>query len=129
MGALDARVAIVTGGARGIGAATARLFAAEGATVVVADAEGKALAAELGPPSRYAHLDVGDGDGWQAVVTRTEREAGPVSVLVDNAGIVEWGTIEEQPPSPSAGSSTSTSRAPGWACGRRRPPCAGPGEG
>ncbi|MFF9061024.1 SDR family NAD(P)-dependent oxidoreductase [Streptomyces sp. NPDC014882] len=59
-------MAIVTGGAAGIGAATARLFAAEGASVVVADiadAEGEEPAAELGPPSRYAHLDVSDGGG------------------------------------------------------------------
>ncbi|MFF9815329.1 glucose 1-dehydrogenase [Streptomyces sp. NPDC014006] len=99
MGRLDERVAIVTGGARGIGAAVARLFAAEGATVVVADildADGEKLAAELGGPSRYAHLDVSTEDGWRTVVEETERDLGPVSVLVNNAGILEWGTIEEQ---------------------------------
>ncbi|MGW6907070.1 SDR family oxidoreductase [Streptomyces sp. NPDC054940] len=99
MGRLNERVAIVTGGARGIGAAVARLFAAEGAGVVVADvldAEGEKLAAELGGPARYAHLDVSGDEGWQRVVAQVERELGPVSVLVNNAGILEWGTIEEQ---------------------------------
>ncbi|MFK4106312.1 glucose 1-dehydrogenase [Streptomyces sp. NPDC019531] len=99
MGRLNERVAIVTGGARGIGAAVARLFAAEGATVVVADvldAEGEKLAAELGGLSRYANLDVSTEDGWRTVAEEAERDLGPVSVLVNNAGILEWGTIEEQ---------------------------------
>ncbi|MFE9773692.1 glucose 1-dehydrogenase [Streptomyces sp. NPDC005931] len=101
MGRLDERVAIVTGGSRGIGAAVARLFAAEGAAVVVADVlddEGERLTAELGAPARYAHLDVSSEDGWQTVVRETESSLGPVSVLVNNAGIVEWGSVEEQSP-------------------------------
>ncbi|KAB2970831.1 SDR family oxidoreductase [Streptomyces sp. SS1-1] len=96
---MTGQVAIVTGGARGIGAAVARLFTAEGAAVLIADvldAEGAALATELGDRARYAHLDVSEGDGWTAAVSQAERDLGPLSVLVNNAGIVEFATIEEQ---------------------------------
>ena len=101
MGKLDGRVAVVTGGARGIGASIARLFVAEGATVVIADrleSEGKALAAELGESARFASLDVADEAQWQAVMDLASREFGAVGILVNNAGIVEFGTIEEQSP-------------------------------
>ncbi|MFB8754610.1 SDR family NAD(P)-dependent oxidoreductase [Streptomyces nigra] len=97
---MTGQVAIVTGGARGIGAAVARLFTAEGAAVLIADVlddEGSALATDLGDHrARYAHLDVSEEDGWTAAVSQAERDLGPVSVLVNNAGIVEWATIEEQ---------------------------------
>ncbi|GAA3811053.1 SDR family oxidoreductase [Streptomyces phyllanthi] len=99
MGRLSERVAMVTGGARGIGAAVARLLAAEGAAVVVADIledEGTDLAAELGGRARYLSLDVSSEDGWQLAVAEAERESGPVSVLVNNAGIAAWGTMEEE---------------------------------
>ncbi|WP_319673228.1 SDR family NAD(P)-dependent oxidoreductase [Streptomyces sp. ME18-1-4] len=99
MGRLDGRVAIVTGGARGIGAAVARLLVTEGAHVVVADileAEGRGLVAQLGGRSRFQPLDVSSEGGWQRTAAETERELGPVSVLVNNAGIMEWGTMEEQ---------------------------------
>jgi len=101
VGKLDGRVAVVTGGARGIGASIARLFVAEGATVVIADrleSEGKALAAELGESARFASLDVADEAQWQAVMDLASREFGAVGILVNNAGIVEFGTIEEQSP-------------------------------
>jgi 3alpha(or 20beta)-hydroxysteroid dehydrogenase len=96
---LEGRVAVVTGGARGIGAATARLFAAEGAQVVIADVltqEGEALAREIGDAARYAHLDVTSEVGWRETVELAEREFGPVSILVNNAGIVDFGTIADQ---------------------------------
>ncbi|MEV6210164.1 SDR family oxidoreductase [Kitasatospora sp. NPDC051914] len=101
MNRLSGRTAIVTGGARGIGAAVVRGCVAEGAAVAVADVladEGRALAAELGSRARYLRLDVTSPDDWAAAVAGTEDAYGPVSLLVNNAGIVEFGAIEEQTP-------------------------------
>jgi 3alpha(or 20beta)-hydroxysteroid dehydrogenase len=98
---LSERVAIVTGGAGGIGSAVTRALVAEGASVVVADirdAEGRDLAAELGGRARFLHLDVTSEDDWRRALTETERDLGPVSVLVNIAGIIDWGTMEEQSP-------------------------------
>jgi 3alpha(or 20beta)-hydroxysteroid dehydrogenase len=95
------RAAIVTGGARGIGAAIARRFVAGGARVVVADVldeEAGRLAAELGDRALSVHLDVTDADGWRAAVTAAEDAFGPVTVLVNNAGIVVWGSLEDMSP-------------------------------
>ena len=95
---LQGKVAIVTGGARGIGSASVRALVEEGAAVVITDVlddEGDALARELcgeGANARYAHLDVSSEEQWQAVVDRTVRDLGHVDVLVNNAGI---GTMED----------------------------------
>jgi 3alpha(or 20beta)-hydroxysteroid dehydrogenase len=91
MGRLDGKVAIVTGAARGQGEAEARLFAAEGARVLLADVlddEGEAVAAEIGEAAAYTHLDVTDEEQWQAAVALAEQRFGPVTVLVNNAGIL-----------------------------------------
>ena len=85
---LVGRVAVVTGGASGIGRASARRFAAEGAKVVVADLAGdggKRLADEIG--GLYVHTDVTDADAVQALYTATAGEFGGVDVLFNNAGI------------------------------------------
>lgn len=85
------RVALVTGGARGMGASTVRRLVAEGAQVVITDvldAEGEALAAELGENAVYAHLDVTDEAGWAKVAEFAKEKFGPVTALVNNAGIV-----------------------------------------
>jgi len=98
MGRLDGKVAIITGGARGQGAAEARLFAAEGARVMLADVldeEGAAVAAEIGDAARYAHLDVTDEGQWAAAVGLTEATFGPVTVLVNNAGILHFQSIHK----------------------------------
>jgi len=87
---------LVTGGARGIGAATVRLFAARGARVMITDVlddEGRALADALGDSVRYAHLDVTDADQWHAVVAETERALGPITALFNNAGVLGYGSV------------------------------------
>jgi NAD(P)-dependent dehydrogenase (short-subunit alcohol dehydrogenase family) len=88
------KVALVTGAAGGMGAATARLFAREGAKAVVVadllDKEGEAIVAEInkaGGKASYQHLDVTSEAGWQAVVDKTLATHGALHVLVNNAGI------------------------------------------
>ena len=91
MNRLAGKVAIITGAARGMGAATARLFASEGARVVIADvldAEGDSLAREIGQAALFQHHDVADEDSWQRVVREAIAHFGGVDVLVNNAGIL-----------------------------------------
>lgn len=91
MGRLDGRVAIITGGAQGQGAATARLFVREGARVVIADIcdeEGQALAGQLGDAAVFEHLDVSDEAQWRTVTAATLERWGAIDILVNNAGIV-----------------------------------------
>lgn len=97
MDRVSGKTVIVTGGARGMGAAFARRLVSEGASVVVADVlvdEGKAVAAELGDHAVFCALDVTDESAWTAVVAEAERAFGPVSGLVNNAGIVHVDPIE-----------------------------------
>jgi len=91
MARLDGKVAIITGGARGMGAATARVFAGAGAKVAIADVleeVGAALATELGDAARFYRLDVTREDNWAEVVARVEADLGPPDVLVNNAGVL-----------------------------------------
>ncbi|MFE9046052.1 glucose 1-dehydrogenase [Streptomyces sp. NPDC007818] len=88
--ALRDRVVIVTGGARGLGAAAARAAAEAGARVLVTDLreeEGRALAGELGDRARFARQDVTSEDDWRTVVDLATRTYGRVDGLVNNAGI------------------------------------------
>ena len=90
-GALEGKVAIVTGAARGIGEATARRFAAEGAQVVLADKRddvGQEVTASIGEAARYVSLDVTDEAGWATAVDVATDAFGGVDVLVNNAGII-----------------------------------------
>ena len=97
MGRLQGKVAIITGGARGMGAATVRLFVAEGAKVLIADVletEGQALAQELGANAAYLRHDVTDEASWQAVVAKAKADFGGIDVLVNNAGVLLFKTIQ-----------------------------------
>jgi 3alpha(or 20beta)-hydroxysteroid dehydrogenase len=88
---LDGKVAIITGAARGMGEAHARRFIAEGAKVVMTDrseAQGRAIAGELGPNALFLPHDVTDIAQWAEVAATAERAFGPVTVLVNNAGIL-----------------------------------------
>ncbi|WKN50284.1 SDR family NAD(P)-dependent oxidoreductase [Nocardioides sp. Arc9.136] len=104
MGRLAGKVAIVTGGAMGQGAAISRAFVAEGASVVLADiAEdaGRALADELAAGSEgrahFARHDVGDAASWATLVEDTHQRFGPVGVLANNAGLLRFGEIGTMP--------------------------------
>src|SRR4051795_13736779 len=96
-GALEGKVAIVTGAARGQGEAEARLFAAEGAAVVVADVldePGKEVAESLGDRALYHHLDVSSEDEWNQAIATTVSAFGGLHVLVNNAAILKTAPIE-----------------------------------
>lgn len=87
---LAGKVAIITGAASGMGAATARIFAREGAMVVIADMlefEGRKVAEEIGDAARFEMLNVTDEANWAAVVASSVKQFGKLDVLVNNAGI------------------------------------------
>jgi 3alpha(or 20beta)-hydroxysteroid dehydrogenase len=95
---LDGKIAIVTGGARGTGAAICRRFVDEGATVVVTDVlaeEGQAHAATLGPKASFAPLDVTNETQWASVVDEVLATHGRIDILVNNAGILHIGSISD----------------------------------
>ena len=98
---LEGKVAIVTGGARGQGATEARMFAQEGAKVVIGDVRDElgmqveAEIRELGGEAVYLHLDVTSQDDWDRAIQTAEDQFGKVDVLVNNAAIVLRKNIEE----------------------------------
>ena len=101
MGRLDGKVALISGGARGMGAAEARLFVREGAKVVIGDvldepgAQVEAEINENGGEATYLHLDVTNSGDWQRAVETAQSKYGHLDILVNNAGIVRRFTIEE----------------------------------
>lgn len=97
-GRLDGKVVIITGAARGQGEAEARLFAAEGARVVMADVledEGCAVAKSIGDAAIFERLDVSSEADWARVVHAAQEHFGPLTTLVNNAGIVGYSAFED----------------------------------
>ena len=97
MGKLAGKIALITGAARGQGAAEARLFAEEGATVILTDVEddvGEALATEIGGAADYVHLDVTSESEWQRLAEDIGRQHGHLDICVNNAGIIRLGPFE-----------------------------------
>jgi NAD(P)-dependent dehydrogenase (short-subunit alcohol dehydrogenase family) len=98
---LEGKVALISGGARGMGASEARLFVREGARVVmgdILDAEGQAVAAEIsarGGEALYVRLDVTDEADWERAVSRTVDRFGKLDILVNNAGVGGGSRIED----------------------------------
>ena len=100
-GRLGGRVALISGGSRGQGAAEARLFTAEGASVVIGDVlddEGKAIAEELGEAAAYVHLDVRRKEDWAGAVATATDTFGGLDVLINNAGVFRLSSIEDTTP-------------------------------
>ncbi|MCD5398186.1 MAG: glucose 1-dehydrogenase [Dehalococcoidia bacterium] len=101
MGRLDGKVALISGGSKGQGAAEAKLFAQEGAKVVLADIlddEGKKVEAEInetGGEAMYLHLDVTSEADWAAAVKAAVDNYGKLDILVNNAGILLRKGVEE----------------------------------
>jgi 3alpha(or 20beta)-hydroxysteroid dehydrogenase len=98
MGRLTGKIALVSGGSRGMGAAHARAIVANDGKVVIGDileTEGAALARELGDNARFITLDVTKADDWKAAVALAVIEFGGLNVLVNNAGIVSHAALED----------------------------------
>jgi 3(or 17)beta-hydroxysteroid dehydrogenase len=99
MGRLAGKIAIITGAGKGLGEADARMFAREGATVILTDVDrlnGERVAAEIGPRAEFHFHDVREEAGWKALIDDVVARHGRLDILVNNAGVVQPGTIETQ---------------------------------
>lgn len=98
MGRLDGKTAFVTGAAQGTGSYIARLFAAEGAQVMLADVQdnlGRAVSGDIGPSAAFTHLDVRDPESWKTGVSACAAAFGDPDILVNNAAILLLAPLDE----------------------------------
>ncbi|MGJ9458360.1 SDR family NAD(P)-dependent oxidoreductase [Oceanobacillus sp. CF4.6] len=98
MGRLDNKVAVITGAAGGMGASHAELFIKEGAKVIVADfnAEaGQKFADQLGENAAFVKIDVSSEEDWKNLVAKTEEIFGPINILINNAGITNYESVQD----------------------------------
>lgn len=101
---LAGKVALISGGASGLGEAQARLYAREGASVLIGDLQeeaGQRIAGEIsasGAQAAFQRLDVSDLASWQAAVAETVRRYGKLTTLVNNAGIFHPGGVQQETP-------------------------------
>ena len=98
MGRIAGKVAIVIGGASGMGEAIAKRFAAEGAKVIVVDRDdqrGQAVVREIGSAARFVRMDVSDPESWPALSKNIRDMEGRLDIMVNSAGVVRMGSIEE----------------------------------
>lgn len=101
MGRFTGKVVLISGGGRGMGAVESRMIVQEGGAVLIGDVlveEGTALAKELGDQARFMKLDVTDPNAWDSAVAAAEESFGPVTGLVNNAGILAQGPIVDGTP-------------------------------
>ena len=125
---MGGKIALVTGGARGMGEAEARLFVAEGAKVVVADVldeAGQAVVADIGENAMYVHLDVSREDDWAAAVAATVERFGAPTVLVNNAGIARYHNLDQMPKEELIAHFSVNVLGRGWALRPSSSRCAG----
>jgi len=97
MNRLNGKVAIITGAAKGLGEADARLFAQEGAQVILTDVDvenGERIALEIGPQAAFVRLDVRREEEWKQLIADVMQRYGRLDILVNNAGVVELNTPE-----------------------------------
>lgn len=94
---VEGKIALVTGAASGLGAATAELLAAEGATVILADINpaGADIAKQLGGDASFLHLNVAEQDSWHSVISEIDKRHGHLDILMNSAGIVLIASIED----------------------------------